>query len=196
MAQDFSLNDVSSGNWYKPGSPEPDAAHANVWELMREFNALGNTDPARAEALLRAMLADGSSLPGVFAPIYFEFGIHTTFGEDCFLNYNCVILDVAEVTVGKRTLFGPACQIITVEHPVDNAQQRADGWERGRPVRIGDDCWFGAGAMVLPGVTVGDRCVIAAGTVVTRDIPDDSLVTGVPGKVVRKLNGAGEESAG
>lgn len=103
------------------------------------------------------------------------------------MNFNCVILDIAEVTVGARTLFGPGCQLITVGHPVQDHQMRAEGWERAQPISIGDDCWFGAGAMVMPGVTVGDRCVVAAGSVVTRDVPSDSLVAGVPAEVKRRL---------
>ena len=98
-----------------------------------------------------------------------------------------MILDVAEVTVGERSLFGPGCQLITVEHPVNDADARAAGWERGRPITIGDNCWFGAGAMVMPGVTIGDNCVIAAGAVVAKDVPDNMLVGGVPAKPIRSL---------
>lgn len=82
-------------------------------------------------------------------------------------------------------LFGPGCQLITVEHPVNDHAERAEGWERARPIRIGEDCWFGAGVLVLPGVTVGDRVVVAAGSVVTRDIPSDSLAAGAPAEVKR-----------
>ena len=181
------LADLRASRWYTPGSDELDEAHRAVWERTRELNALGNTDPARAKELLAEIFAPGSAVPGLFAPLHVEFGVNTTFGEDCFVNYNCVILDVAEVTVGKRTLFGPGCQIITVEHPVNDAQARAGGWERGRPVTIGDNCWFGAGAMVLPGVTIGDNCVIAAGAVVAKDVPENSLVGGVPAKLIRSL---------
>ncbi|WP_087116939.1 sugar O-acetyltransferase [Corynebacterium urinipleomorphum] len=182
------LSDLRSSRWYTPGSEEIDAAHAAAWERIRELNALGNTDQARAKELLAEIFAPGSAVPGVFAPLHVEFGLNTSFGEHCFLNYNCVILDIAEVTVGANTLFGPGCQLITVEHPVNDAQARADGWERGRPVTIGDNCWFGAGAMVMPGVTVGDNCVVAAGAVVTKDVPDNSLVGGVPAKLIRSLD--------
>lgn len=132
-APDASLADLRASRWYKPGSAAIDAAHLAAWERIRELNALGNTDQERAKELLAGIFAPGSAVPGVFAPLQVEYGVNTTFGEHCFLNYNCVILDVAEVTVGSRTLFGPACQLITVEHPVDDAQARADGWERGRP---------------------------------------------------------------
>lgn len=103
------------------------------------------------------------------------------------MNFNCVILDIAIVTIDARTLFGPGCQLITVEHPVDNAQQRADSWERGRPITIGGSCWFGAGAIVLPGVTTGDNCVIPAGAVVNKDIPANTLVAGIPARTIRSI---------
>ena len=181
------LSDLRASRWYRPGSDEIDDAHRAVWERMRELNSLGNTDRLRAREILAEIFALGSAVPGVFAPLYVEFGVNTTFGEGCFINYNCVILDVAEVTVGERSLFGPGCQLITVEHPVNDADARAAGWERGRPITIGDNCWFGAGAMVMPGVTVGDNCVIAAGAVVAKDVPDNMLVGGVPAKPIRSL---------
>lgn len=181
------LSDLRASRWYRPGSDEIDDAHRAVWERMRELNSLGNTDRLRAREILAEIFAPGSAVPGVFAPLYVEFGVNTTFGEGCFINYNCVILDVAEVTVGERSLFGPGCQLITVEHPVNDADARAAGWERGRPITIGDNCWFGAGAMVMPGVTIGDNCVIAAGAVVTKDVPDNMLVGGVPAKPIRSL---------
>lgn len=181
------LADLRSSRWYKPGGDEFDTAHHRAWTLAKQFNELANTDRERGAELLGDMFAPDSAAPDVFAPIHIEYGVNTRFGPGCFMNFNCVILDVAEVTVGAGTLFGPACQLITVEHPVDDAAARADGWERGRPITIGENCWFGAGAMVMPGVSIGHRCVIAAGAVVTKDIPDDSLVAGVPGKVLRTL---------
>ena len=182
------MDDMRSGRWYLPGGEESNAQHARTFALTREFNALGNTDPARAQKLL-AEIFPGGATPEVWAPLHLEFGVNTTFGEGCFLNFNCTILDIAKVTIGARTLFGPGCQLITVGHPVDDAEMRAAGWEQAKPIVIGDDCWFGAGAMVMPGVRIGNRCVIASGAVVTRDVPDDSLVAGVPGEVKRSLRG-------
>ncbi|CAM4214439.1 MULTISPECIES: sugar O-acetyltransferase [Corynebacterium] len=169
-------------DWHHP-KDMPD--HGPGWELVREFNALSNTDPQRARELLAEMFPNGET-PSVWAPIHLEYGTNTHFGPDCYMNFNCTILDIADVTIGARTLFGPGCQLITVGHPLD-AKDRAEGWERAQPITIGDDCWFGAGAMVMPGVTIGDRCVIAAGAVVTKDIPADSLVAGVPATVKRNI---------
>lgn len=177
------LEHMRSGRWYLPGE-EAGARHKVVRRLIQEFNGLANTDQARSQELLRELFPHGD-VPDIWAPLHLEFGINTTFGPGCYLNFNCTILDIAEIHVGAGTLFGPGCQLITVEHPVSDHRKRAEGWERARPITIGKDCWFGAGAMVMPGVTIGDRCVVAAGSVVTRDVPDGTLVAGVPAEVKR-----------
>ncbi|WP_249399765.1 sugar O-acetyltransferase [Corynebacterium qintianiae] len=171
-------------SWYLP---QPNPQHQVTWEFVREFNALSNTDPARARELLRLMFPNSENPPDIWAPLHLELGVNTSFGEGCYMNFNCTILDIAPVTVGARTLFGPGCQLIAVGHPVDDHAKRAEGWEIAHPITIGDDCWFGAGAMVMPGVSGGDRCVVAAGSVVTRDIPSGSMAAGVPAVVKRAL---------
>ena len=97
------------------------------------------------------------------------------------MNFNCVILDVVEVSIGDRTQIGPAVQIYAADHPRD-AKTRREGLEFGRPVRIGSDVWIGGGAIILPGVTVGDGAVIGAGSVVTRDVEPGQTVTGNPAR--------------
>lgn len=184
----FAVDGYLSGRWHIPCSVAAEGKKQTTIRLLKEYNELANTDPKRAQEILRELLPEDSAVPLAFAPIQIEYGFNTRFGERCFINYNCIILDTVEVTIGARTLFGPGCQIISVEHPVYDLEMRKAGWERGRAVHIGDDCWFGAGAMVMPGVTVGNRCVIASGTVVTKDVPDDSFVAGVPGTVKKKLN--------
>lgn len=179
---------MSSGKWYTPGSDELEAMHARVREVLREVNALGNVDIPRAGEMLRGILAEGSHVPEWWAPMSVEYCANLSFGEKCFINTGMTIIDCAPVTVGARTLFGPNCELITVGHPVQDLEMRRAGWEIAVPITIGESCWFGSRVSVMPGVTIGDRCVIAAGTVVTRDIPDDSLVMGVPGRVVRTLN--------
>lgn len=179
---------MSSGKWYIPGGPELKALHARTRTALQEINALGNLDMPRAEELLGKILAEGSQIPEWFSPISIEYGANVSFGEDCFVNFGMTILDSAPVTVGDRTMFGPNCELITVGHPVQDLEMRRAGWERGQPITIGDDCWFGSRVSVMPGVSVGDRCVIASGALLTKDVPDDSLVMGTPGKVVKTLN--------
>lgn len=130
-------------------------------------------------------------------PFYADFGVHTTIGEDTFINVNCVIVDDASVTIGARCLFGPAVQLITAMHPLRVAERRtppaqvaagAAPWRTmTAPLSIGDDVWLGASVIVLPGVSIGDRCTVGAGSVVTRDIPPDSLALGAPARVTRSL---------
>ena len=90
--------------------------------------------------------------------------------------------------IGDRALIGPNCQLITVGHPVDDVQRRRDAWEQAAPIHIGEDAWLGAGVTVLPGVTIGARSVIGAGSVVTRSIPDDAVAVGNPARVIRDIS--------
>ena len=106
-------------------------------------------------------------------------------GEKVFFNFNCVVLDVASVTIGDYTLFGPAVQIYTATHPFEANLRRSQ--ESAKPIDIGSDVWVGGGAIICPGVRIGSRAVIGAGSVVTRDIPDDVFAAGNPCRVVRKL---------
>ena len=102
-----------------------------------------------------------------------------------FFNCNCVILDVCPVRVGDYTMFGPGVQILTPMHPMSAEQRR--GKEYGRAIEIGSDVWVGGGALILPGVRVGSRCVIGAGSVVTRDVPDGVFAASNPCRVIREI---------
>jgi maltose O-acetyltransferase len=106
--------------------------------------------------------------------------------EKVFFNFNCVVLDVAQVTIGDRTLFGPNVQIYTATHPM-NFRERASGLEFAKPITIGKDVWIGGSVVICPGVSIGDRTVIGAGSVVTKDIPSDIFAAGNPCKVIRDL---------
>jgi serine acetyltransferase len=108
-------------------------------------------------------------------PFHCDYGFNISLGAGVFLNFNCVILDVVEVTIGDRTQIGPGVQILTADHPRD-AAGRASGLEFGRPVSIGHNVWIGGGAIILPGVSIGDAALIGAGSVVTRDVPAGALL--------------------
>ncbi|NDW18094.1 sugar O-acetyltransferase [Dysgonomonas sp. 216] len=119
-------------------------------------------------------------------PFYCDYGENIYAADNVFVNFGAVILDGAKVTIGAHTLIAPGVHIYTAEHPL-NADERAV-WENCKPVTIGERCWIGGHVTICPGVTIGDRAVIGAGSVVTKDIPSDSLAVGNPAKVVRKLN--------
>lgn len=119
-------------------------------------------------------------------PFHCDYGDHIYAGDNVFINFGAVILDGAKVTIGAHTMIAPGVHIYTAQHPLD-ADER-DQWEDCKPVTIGERCWIGGHATICPGVTIGDRTVIGAGSVVTKDIPADCLAVGNPARVIRKLN--------
>jgi len=170
-------------------------------EARRRVAQFCASDPGDEEARFRLLeQIFGSVERGVHIepPFYADYGVHTTIGEDTFVNVNCVIIDDAPVAIGRRVLIGPAVQLITAMHPLRAAERRTPAadvvagsaaWRTmTAPVSIGDDVWLGAAVLVLPGVTVGDRSVVAAGAVVSEDIPPDSLAVGIPARVIRSLD--------
>lgn len=122
----------------------------------------------------------------VCPPFHCDHGHGIVVGENVFINYNCTFLDGGMIRIGRNTLIGPNCQLYTPQHPMDYIARRKPE-EYAHPITIGEDCWLGGGVIVCPGVTIGNRCIIAAGSVVIRDIPDDSLAAGNPAAVKRSL---------
>jgi len=119
-------------------------------------------------------------------PFHCDHGTGIILGENVFMNYDCIMLDGGYIRIGKHTLIGPHCQFYTPQHPMDYVERREEK-ETAYPITIGEDCWLGGNVVVCPGVTIGNRCIIAAGSVVTKDIPDDSLAAGIPAVVKRSL---------
>ena len=119
-------------------------------------------------------------------PFHCDHGTGIILGENVFMNYDCIMLDGGYIRIGKHTLIGPHCQFYTPQHPMDYVERREEK-ETAYPITIGEDCWLGGNVVVCPGVTIGNRCIIAAGSAVTKDIPDDSLAAGVPAVVKRSL---------
>jgi maltose O-acetyltransferase len=151
-------------------------------EWMDRYNAARARSPAERHALLAQRLASVGEGATIRPPFYCDYGWNITLGSGVFLNFNCVILDVAPVRIGDRTQIGPGVQILTADHPRDPAL-RAQMLERGRPIRIGADVWIGGGALILPGVSIGDGAVVGAGSVVTRDVPAGATAVGNPARV-------------
>jgi len=155
------------------------------------FKALNDTRDNQTEERLKLIveLIPSSAGRGLWLepPFYCDYGTNITVGEKVYFNFNCVVLDVAPVRIGSRVLFGPAVQIYTATHPL-NATERSTGLEAGTAIEIGDDVWIGGGAIICPGVRIGSRTVIGAGSVVTKDIPEGVLAVGNPCRVIRTIN--------
>lgn len=154
--------------------------------LIKELNdSKENESSKRAEIIKRLIPESGDNL-WLQPPFYCDYGTNIKIGDSVFFNFNCVVLDVAQVIIGHRTKFGPNVQIYTATHPIDY-KERATGLESGKSITIGEDVWIGGGAIICPGVTIGDRTVIGSGSVVTKDIPSDMFAAGNPCKVIREL---------
>lgn len=169
------------GRPYRPGDAQLQAEQATAARWMARYNAALGELPATRHVLLRELLGAVEEGVVVRPPFHCDYGYNIRLGAGVFLNYGCVILDVAQVRIGAGTQIGPAVQIYAADHPRDAAERKA-GLELGRPVTIGCNVWIGGGAIILPGVTIGDDAIIGAGSVVTRDVPPGATVMGNPAR--------------
>lgn len=155
--------------------------------LLKELNDSGEGEVEKKARILKELLPDAGEGLWLQPPFYCDYGSNIKTGEKVFLNFNCVILDVAQVTIGSRTLIGPNVQIYAATHPL-SYKERASGLEYGKPVSVGEDVWIGGSVVICPGVSIGDRSVIGAGSVVTKNIPADVFAAGNPCKIIRHLD--------
>ena len=174
-----------AGEPYDPLDPELVAARDRARDLCADLNATREADQDARRQILRTLFGEGGETVWMQPPFYCDYGANIQLGERVFFNFNCVVLDVCEVQIGSYTLFGPAVQIYTATHPMDPIERRSR--ESGKPIAIGSDVWVGGGAILLPGITIGDRSVIGAGSVVTRDVPSGVFAAGNPCRVIRTL---------
>jgi maltose O-acetyltransferase len=175
-----------SGELYDALDPQLSAERRRTRLLIKELNDTRDDEEERRAQILKELIPNAG--PGLWLqpPFYCDYGTNMVVGEKVFFNFNCVVLDVMQVTIGARTLFGPSVQIYTATHPIDY-KVRATGAEFAKAISIGEDVWVGGGAIICPGVSIGDRTVIGAGSVVTKDIPSDVFAAGNPCRVIRSL---------
>jgi maltose O-acetyltransferase len=175
-----------AGELYDPLDPELAAARVRARDLCQDLNATREADEAERRRILIDLFGAGGGDVWMQPPFFCDYGANIFLGKRVFFNFNCVVLDVCAVRIGDYTLFGPSVQIYTATHPLEAELRRTR--EFAKPVTIGSDVWVGGAAVILPGVTIGSRSVIGAGSVVTRDIPDDVFAAGNPCRVVRSLD--------
>lgn len=171
---------------YNALDPELTEERVKARLLLKELNDSGEDETNKREKILKALIPDSGKDLWLQPPFYCDYGSNIHLGDNVFLNFNCVVLDVAQVKIGNRTKLGPNVQLYAATHPVQY-NERATGLEFGQAITIGDDVWIGGSVVVCPGVSIGDRSVIGAGSVVTKDIPSDVVAAGNPCKVLRQL---------
>jgi len=154
--------------------------------LIKALNDTREDEITARIGILQELIPNAGAGLWLQPPFYCDYGYNMTIGEKVFFNFNCIVLDVAPVIICSRTMFGPNVQVYTATHPL-NHHERASGLEYAKPITIGQDVWVGGSAVICPGVTIGDRSVIGAGSVVTKDIPADVFAAGNPCKVIRSL---------
>jgi len=174
-----------AGELYCADDPELAADSRRAQHWLDRYNATAVAEPALRLAMLRELFASVGDGALVRPPFFCDYGRLITLGERAFLNFGCVILDVAPVSIGARTKIGPGVQILAADHPRD-PEARRSLLECARPVTIGENVWIGAGALILPGVTVGDDAIVGAGAVVTRSVAPGDTVAGNPARPLRR----------
>jgi maltose O-acetyltransferase len=174
-----------AGELYDPLDPELVRARDRARDLCQALNATREAQHEERRKIVCALFGAGGESVWMQPPFYCDYGSNILLGKKVFFNFNCIVLDVALVRVGDFTLFGPAVQIYTATHPMNAELRRKQ--EMARPIEVGSDVWVGGGAILCPGVRIGARSVIGAGSVVTRDIPDGVFAAGNPCHVIRKI---------
>lgn len=186
-----------AGQEYNARDPELLALAHRARALLAEYHATPSTDWVRRHALLTELLGHAGEGIWIEPPFFCDYGVNVSIGAHTFVNTNCVLLDSAEIRIGANALLAPGVQLLTAFHPLRAADRLPAGWtpESGQaryrtqasPITVGDDCWIGAGTIVMPGVTIGAGTTIGAASLVTRDIPAGVLAFGQPCRVQREL---------
>jgi len=175
-----------AGEFYHPLDAELVEARNRARDLCQALNATREIQEEERRRIVQQLFASGGDDVWVQPPFYCDYGTNISLGKKCYFNFNCVVLDVAPVTIGDYSIFGPAVQIYAATHPLDATQRRTH--EFGKPIEIGSDVWVGGGSIICPGVKIGSGTVIGAGSVVTRDVPDGVVAAGNPCRIIRALS--------
>jgi maltose O-acetyltransferase len=177
-----------AGELYDPLDLELVRGRERARDLCQALNASREAEQEQRRSILKELFGAGGDSVWMQPPFFCDYGANIRLGERVFFNFNCVVLDVCPVVIGDFTLFGPAVQIYTAMHPMNASLRRQQ--EFGKPIEIGSDVWVGGGAIICPGVKIGSRSVVGAGSVVTKDLPADVFAAGNPCRVIRQITEA------
>ena len=176
-----------SGQIYDPNVPELVSEQLKYLDVVYDFNATRPTEMDKRQALLKQMLAEVGEGCYIEPPFHANWGgRHIHFGDFVYANFNLTCVDDTDIYVGDRVMFGPNVTMATANHPIA-PELREKALQYNKPIRIGRNCWLGAGVVVVPGVTIGENTVVGAGSVVTKDIPANVVAVGNPCRVLREI---------
>jgi maltose O-acetyltransferase len=175
-----------SGQLYHALDPELTEARRRARGLLYTLNHSRDGEVDLRRRIISELFGSTGAGTWIEPPFYCDYGSNITLGDAVYFNFNCVVLDPAPVTIGSHVMFRPNVQIYTATHPMDPTARRA-GAEYALPISIGDEVWVGGSAVICPGVTIGARSVIGAGSVVTRDVPEGVFAAGNPCRVIRAV---------
>lgn len=179
---------MHNGKLYLPGDEEIMREQTLCLEKLYDFNATRPLEYEKRMTLLKDMFAEIGDNCYIEPPLHSNWGgHHVHFGSNIYANFNLTLVDDTHIYVGDRTMFGPNVTIATAGHPI-LPELRAKGYQYNAPVRIGQNCWIGAGVIIVPGITIGDNVVIGAGSIVTKDLPDNVVAVGNPCRILREVN--------
>ncbi len=182
-----SHDQLHTGDLYLPMDPSILEEQLACLDRLYTFNQTRPTELERRQALLGEMFAEVGENCYIEPPLHTNFGgRHVHFGRQVYANFNLTLVDDTHIYVGDCTMFGPNVVVATAGHPI-LPELREQGYQFNMPVHIGRNCWLGAGVIVLPGVTIGDNVVVGAGSVVTKDLPDNVVAVGNPCRVLREM---------
>ncbi len=174
------------GEMYIPTDPELIKERLVARQKIKEFNNSPADDIGKRKDLWQGLFGQAGDNLWIEPPFYCDYGYNIYTGENVFINFNCTILDVMPVYIGNEVMIAPNVQLYSATHPLD-WKERSSGKEYAKGIKIGSYVWIGGGAIICPGVTIGDRTVIGAGSVVTKDIPPDVVAAGNPCRVIKQL---------
>ena len=172
------------GELYDAGDKELVNERKRARQILAKINK--NCEKVKIDEL-KKLIPSADETTGVQAPFYCDYGYNIQIGKNFYVNFNAIFLDVCPIKIGDNCMFGPNVQLYTATHPI-NPIERNSGYEYGKPITIGNNVWIGGGAIVYPGVSIGDNSIIAAGAVIVKDVPNNVIVGGNPAKVIKEIS--------
>jgi maltose O-acetyltransferase len=171
--------------YYERGTEELKMKNIRAHKLVQEFNNCQIEDSKRKEGIIKKLFGSVGVMPSIEHNFHCDLGYNIHIGDHFYAGYNCTILDMAEVRIGDNCMIGPNVGIYTAGHSIEPKDRNKSGYAI--PITIGNDVWIGGSCVILPGTNIGDNSIIAAGSVVTKNVPTNTIVAGNPAKILKKI---------